>query len=92
MKKCGNTEIILDLSQDKASWLLNDVRYDYEKFDDTDGFDKEPGGSKAAIDVDRKSAQTKVEQETVKDSIRKMDDVCWEDEDRSIFVDVLRTK
>ncbi|XP_032665827.1 uncharacterized protein LOC116841686 [Odontomachus brunneus] len=86
-KMCDNTETILDLSRDKAPRLLNNVRYSYKKCDDTDAFDKKPGGS----NVDQKNAQT-IEQETIKDSIRKMDDVCWEDEDRSIFVDVLETK
>lgn len=82
----------MDLSQDKAPQLLNNIRYGCKTSDDTDAFEKdtEPGVSKLAIDIDRKSART--EQETIKDNIRRMDDVCWEDEDRSIFVDVLETE
>lgn len=93
MKTSDNTEIILDLSQDKTLRLSNDIRYACKKSDDIDAYDKdtEPDVSKVAIYVDRKGVQT-VEQETIKENVRRMDNVCWEDDDRSIFVDVLETK
>ncbi|XP_014472028.1 PREDICTED: uncharacterized protein LOC106743049 [Dinoponera quadriceps] len=93
MKTRDNTEIVSDSSRDKAARLLNGVRYGCRKYDGVDAFDRdtEPGMSKVAIDMGRKSERT-IEQETIKDSIRKMDDVCWADEDRGDFVDVLETQ